>query len=208
MDGRFVITMPSFPRPFDEKDVLRRLRAADEAAFNELMERYKRPLAKSMLRILKSREDTEEALQELFVRVWMNRTAIDPERPIKAYLFRIAENLVYDLLRKAAREKRLVAEYFTHLSEAYLHVEEQLFDEETKTILRDAIAQLPEQRRRVFELCKVEGKSYEEVSRQLSISIATVNSHITNANAFLREYFRSRPDLASAVLAGLLLMGI
>lgn len=194
--------------PYDEKNLLLRLRDGDGAAFTELMERYKRPLGKSILRTLKSRENTEEALQELFVRVWVNREVIDPERPIKAYLFRIAENLVYDMLRKTAREKRLVAEYFTHLSEIYSHVEEDIFDKEIRATLRDAIDRLPEQRRRVFELCKIEGKSYEEVGRQLSISVATVNSHITNANTFLRQYFKTMPDVIPALLAGILLVGI
>lgn len=195
-------------QPHDEKDLLLRLREGDEAAFSQLMGHYKLPLAKSMLQILKSRENTEEGLQELFLRVWINRTKIDPERPLKAYLFRIAKNLVYDLLRKAAREKRLFAEHFTHLSEIYSHVEEEIFDKETQIILHDAIAKLPEQRRRVFQLCKIEGKSYEEASRILSISVATVNSHVTNANAFLRQHFRSIPDIVPMVIAGALLAGI
>src|SRR5690606_27930909 len=145
----------------------------------------------------KSREDTEEVLQELFLRVWNHRQSIDPDRPIKAYLFRIAENLVYDLLRKAAREKRFISNYLTYITENYPYLDKGDLDADTQVILHQAIDQLPEQRRKVFLLCKMEGKSYEEVSQLLSISIATVNSHITNAHAFLREYFRSNPHLLS-----------
>jgi len=107
-------------------------------------------------------------------------------------------------LRKLAHEKRLVADYFTHLTEVYSHIEEGVFNQETKDILNQAIDQLPAQRRRVFILCKIEGRSYEEVSRLLSISVATVNTHITNANTTLRNYFQQRPDLSFLIVLALL----
>ncbi|ULT23665.1 RNA polymerase sigma factor [Sphingobacterium sp. E70] len=182
-----------------ESDILLRLKAGDELALEELMGRYKGALALSMSRLIKSREDIEELLQELFLRVWKNRDNLDPERYL-SYLYKIAENLVYDRLRKAAREKRLSIDYFAHIIEAYSHIEEGIFDKELLAVLQRGIQQLPEQRRRVFELCKIEGKSYEEVSQLLSISVATVNSHITNANASIKAYFRQHPELASMVL--------
>ncbi len=187
-----------------EPQILFRLKDGDESALAELIGLYKQPLALAMLRMLKSREDVEELLQELFLRVWKNREQIDAERPIRAYLYKIAENLVYDRLRKAAREKQLAVDYFANLVEAYSHIEEGVFDQETKAFLQEAIDQLPAQRKRVFELCKIEGRSYEEVSQMLAISIATVNSHITNANSTLKAYFRQRPELATVVFLSVL----
>lgn len=182
-----------------ESEILLRLKAGDELALQELMSRYKGPLAVSMSRLIKSREDIEELLQELFLRVWRNRGNLDTER-YRGYLYKIAENLVYDRLRKAAREKRLSVDYFTHIIEAYSHIEEGIFGKEMLEVLQRGIQQLPEQRRKVFELCKIEGKSYEEVSQLLSISVSTVNSHITNANASIKVYFKQHPELASMVL--------
>jgi len=182
-----------------ESEILLRLKAGDELALQELMSRYKGPLAVSMSRLIKSREDIEELLQELFLRVWRNRGNLDTER-YRGYLYKIAENLVYDRLRKAAREKRLSVDYFTHIIEAYSHIEEGIFGKEMLEVLQRGIQQLPEQRRKVFELCKIEGKSYEEVSQLLSISVSTVNSHITNANASIKAYFKQHPELVSMVL--------
>jgi len=187
--------------------MLLRLKAGDQLALEELMSRYKGPLALSMSRLIKSREDIEELLQELFLRVWKNRDNLDTER-YRGYLYKIAENLVYDRLRKAAREKRLSVDYFTHIIEAYSHIEEGIFSKELLELLQRGIQQLPEQRRRVFELCKIEGKSYEEVSQLLSISVATVNSHITNANASIKAYFKQHPELASMVLLTFLFANI
>ena len=187
--------------------MLLRLKAGDELALEELMQRYKAPLAQSMSRLIKSREDIEELLQELFLRIWKNRANLDTERYL-GYMYKIAENLVYDRLRKAAREKRLSVDYFTHIIEAYSHIEEGIFGKEMLEVLQHGIQQLPEQRRKVFELCKIEGKSYEEVSQLLSISVATVNSHITNANASIKAYFIQHPELASMVLTVFLFANI
>ncbi|OOG18378.1 hypothetical protein BWD42_12055 [Sphingobacterium sp. CZ-UAM] len=190
-----------------ESELLIRLKAGDELALEQLMRKYKGPLALSMSRLIKSREDIEELLQELFLRIWKNRANLDTERYL-AYMYKIAENLVYDRLRKAAREKRLSVDYFTHIIEAYSHIEEGIFGKEILDVLQRGIQQLPEQRRRVFELCKIEGRSYEEVSQLLSISVATVNSHITNANASIKAYFRQHPELASMVLLTFLFANI
>src|SRR5690606_37778225 len=112
---------------------------------------------------------TEELLQELFVRLWINRQQIDPERSIKSYLFRIGENLIQDTFRRAAKDKRMQQHLLTAVSEAYSHVEELLISSETRTELYQAIELLPPKRRKVFILCKLESKSYEEVSKLLNI---------------------------------------
>ncbi|WP_312186642.1 sigma-70 family RNA polymerase sigma factor [Sphingobacterium sp.] len=187
-----------------DRSIITRLKEGDELAMKELITKYKSTLAQSMMRILKSQDEVEDLLQELFIRIWTLREEINTDLSFQAFLYRIAGNLAYDRLRKLANEKRLVADYFTHLTEVYSHIEEGVFNQEIKTILDQAIEQLPEQRRRVFILCKIEGKSYEEVSKLLSISVATVNTHITNANNTLKNYFQQRPDLSFLIMLALL----
>lgn len=180
----------------EEYDLLIALRNGDQQALAKLMETYKRMLAKRILYILKSKEDTEEVLQELFVRVWRNRQKIDPGLPVKAYLFHIGENLVFDSIRKASREKRLVANYKdSQVNDSYNPVEEYLYRKENRALIEQIMAKVPEQSRKVFTLCKLEGRSYQEVSELLSISQATVNSHITKANQLLRTYLKDHPHI-------------
>ncbi len=189
--------------PFDieEYDLLLKLQDGDQQAFQTLMHTYKRMLAKRILYILKSPEDAEEVLQELFVRVWVNRAKINPKLPIKPYLFQIGENLVFDSLRKANREKRFVMAYKdTQTTEAYSHIEESLFLKENSELLHQMIAKVPEQSRKVFILCKLEGRSYDEVSKLLSISVATVNSHITKTNRLLREYLKDNAHISTLLI--------
>jgi DNA-directed RNA polymerase specialized sigma24 family protein len=76
-----------------------------------------------------------------------------------------------------------------------------LESKEAREFLMKAVDQLSPQRKLVFTCCKLEGKSYEETSRELGISIATVNSHMTQSLRFIREYMLKNYDVAFAVVA-------
>jgi len=189
----------------EERDLLARLREGDHQAFQALYHRYKLRLAGSLLRMLKSPDWVEEVLQDLFMRLWVHRAEIDPERPIKAYLFRIAENLVRDVFRQTARSQQMQQELVHVMGHAYLHVEEQLLSSELAEELRIAIDLLPPKRREVYRLCKLESKSYEEVGQLLKISPGTINDHIKKANSFLRRHLAQHAELSGMLLVWCLL---
>lgn len=194
--------------PEEERAILKRLREGSYEAFELVYAQYSLRLAGNLRKLLKDRELAGEALQEIFLRLWNNRLGVDPEKPIKAYLFRIGENLVRDTFRKAARDERMRAYFMAFTSEGYDHIERTLFEQENKQLLYDAIALLPPQRQRVFRLCKLDEMSYREISQQLGISIAAVNDHITKANAFLRDHFASHPSLPALITASVLLVSL
>lgn len=177
---------------FDEKVLLRQLQEGDYRAFEKIYDRYYKQLAGNLLRLLKSPHLAEETLQDLFVKLWEHRAKIDPEKPIKGYLFRIAENLVYDLYRKAARDAKVRQFLIASSPETYTHIEEDIVDHENKMLVHKAISLLPPRRRKIYRLCKIDGKSYDEVAAQLGISTAAVNKHVTEGNRFLRNYFASQ----------------
>ncbi len=191
--------------PEQEQAILKRLKEGSYEAFELVYAQYSLRLAGNLRKLLKDRELAGEALQEIFLRLWNNKASIDPEKPIKAYLFRIGENLVKDTFRKAARDERMTTYFMAFTSEGYDHIERALFEQENKQMLYDAIAQLPPQRQRVYRLCKLDEMSYKQISEQLGISIAAVNDHITKANAFLREHFASHPSLPALITATVLL---
>jgi len=194
--------------PTEEKDLLIMLREGDWQAFETIYHQYKRRIAGNLLRLLKSKDLVDETIQELFAKLWEHRTSIDINQPIKAYLFGIARNLTIDAFRRAAREEKFRSHLQVTFNEAYHHVEEHLMPDERLQLLEAAIAQMPPQRQRVFRLCKLEGKSYEEVSKLLDISRATVNVHITKANSQLQAFFADRLDLIPILFAAAVLHGI
>src|SRR5690606_20211889 len=124
----------------------------------------------------------------LFVKLWNNRRQLDDRQGIRPYLYKIAENLVYDLYRKAARDKKMRAMLGATATDAYCHVEENLLEGERTELLEQAISLLPPQRQKIFRMSKLEGMSYEEISNALNISKSTINDHLLKASRFLRSY--------------------
>jgi RNA polymerase sigma factor (sigma-70 family) len=172
----------------DEKELLLRLRDGDYTAFEKIYSNHKKKIAQRLIRLLSSRDLVEDLLQELFIRLWNNRERIDVEKPIEAYLYRIATNLVNDYFREISRDKKLAEELWHRISEIYNPFDE-VSEVNADSELFRSIDKLPEQRKKVFLLCKLEKKSYAEVSRLLEISEAAVNDHITKANRFLRDNY-------------------
>ncbi|ALR29261.1 hypothetical protein ATE47_01365 [Chryseobacterium sp. IHB B 17019] len=172
----------------DERNLLLRLQKGDYTAFEIIYSNHKKKITQRLLRLLTSPDLVEDVLQELFIKLWNNRKSIDAEKPIEAYLYRIATNLVNDYFREISKNKKLAEELWHRISEFYNPFEE-ISQVSADSELFRSIDRLPEQRRKVFLLCKLEKKSYAEVSRLLQISEAAVNDHITKANRFLRDNY-------------------
>jgi RNA polymerase sigma-70 factor (ECF subfamily) len=191
----------------DEKSLLLQLKDGDERAFEILYNNYKFRIAGNLFKLLKSDDLVKEILQELFFKIWEVRTQIDPEKSFKSYLFRIAENLVHDYFRKIAKDKRLLTKIVASSSELYLHVEEDMLSKEDAQKLQEAINLMPPQRKIVFTLCKLEGKSYKEVEEIMGINAKTISSHMLQANRFLKTHFRDSSTLVISVVLGILFKG-
>lgn len=193
----------SFTSP-DDKELLLLLKSGDEAAFEKIYKLCSPRLFGNIYRMVKSESAAQEILQETFIKIWNNHSIIDPERSFRSYLFKIAENNVYDFFRKVARDKKIQAQLAAVATEHYDHIEELLLKKENALMLQKAIDSLPPQRQQVFRLCKLEGKSYDEVSGQLGISLSTISDHIVKANKAVREYLLENMDITIIIICLLL----
>jgi len=164
-----------------------RLNDSDEDAFEQLYQLYSGRLFGYLIKLIKSELFAQELLQDTFIKLWNNREKINTDKSFRSYLFRIAENNVYDFFRKAARDKKLQAAIIKSACRHYQHVEENLLTKENEQILQDAINLLPPKRRQIFQLIKIEERSYDEVSTLLNISVSTINDHIVKATKSIRE---------------------
>jgi RNA polymerase sigma-70 factor (family 1) len=171
----------------NENDLVTRLNDSDEDAFEQLYQLYSGRLFGYLIKLIKSELFAQELLQDTFIKLWNNREKINTDKSFRAYLFRIAENNVYDFFRKAARDKKLQAAIIKSACRHYQHVEENLLTKENEQILQDAINLLPPKRRQIFQLIKIEERSYDEVSTLLNISVSTINDHIVKATKSIRE---------------------
>lgn len=183
--------------PFDEKELLSQLSLGNEEAFGKIYKIYSLNLYSNLLRLVKLEAEAKEILQDVFLKIWLTRENIDLEKSFGAYLAKIAENKVYDFFRKLARDKKKET-IFLEMTSCFFLVEEELNrSEEEAAMLDKAIELLPPQRQQVFRLCKLEGKTYKEVSELLNISVSTISDHIVKATKAIKAYFEDRGALPS-----------
>lgn len=156
------------------------------------------------MRLLHDGSEAQDVVQEVFVRLWENRDSLDLSRPVNSWLFTVSYNRAVNLLRKKLLEKQrspLIAELATDVS----NIQDERLIEAQWRLMQDAIDQLSPKKRRVFELCKLEGKTYEMAAKELGISRHTVGEYLQESMAFVRDYVRRHPYYSSSSLAILVL---
>jgi RNA polymerase sigma-70 factor (family 1) len=173
--------------PHDEGLNLR-FKNGDVKAFKLLYENSKGMLYKNIFKFIKEEETSADILQEVYVEIWNNRESFDISKPFHHLLYQIAKHKIYDFFRKSSRDlklrEKLIAQYQNHV---YRHTEDDYILTEDIKLLKAEIDRLPEKCGEVFKLCKIEGKSYQEVAELLKISTATVNNHIVKATKILKQ---------------------
>ncbi|PTT00787.1 RNA polymerase subunit sigma-70 [Pedobacter sp. HMWF019] len=185
--------------------LLLQFRQGDEPAFNQLYSTYAKVLYRKINSIVKDDDVAEELLQDLFLKIWDKRRLINIDHSFVAFLYTVAQNLVYDYLRKVSRDKRLQATLLINAVDYYMQTEEALIGKETAAIIQQAIDKLSESRKKVFILCKMEGKTYQQAADELGISIATVNSHMVKSISFIKEYLHKNPEIGLLLIFGVIL---
>jgi len=185
---------------FDESRLLISLKSGDIRAFETLYFFYSKRLYGNILKVVKSTEITEELVQELFQRIWERRHAIDLTKSFKSYLFTIARHLVYDFLHRQVKQRHLEAHLVATATSSYHHIDNEIAYKEAQSIISDGIRRLPPQRRQVYVLCKIQGRSYEDVSRLLGISPSTISDHIVKATKAIRSFYLSEHALVLFLL--------
>jgi RNA polymerase sigma-70 factor (ECF subfamily) len=181
--------------------LLQQLQQGSVHAFTAIYDLFSKPLYRNILRMVKDEAIAEELLQDLFFKLWVKRHDLDTEKPLKPYLYKIGASLVYKHFRKEAQDQRLINQLIIDTVDHATDAEQAVIDKEMQTLLGMAIAQLSPQRKQVFTLCKLEGKSYSEVGAVLGTSNETVKDHIVKANKAIRHFFLHNPKLLLALFA-------
>jgi RNA polymerase sigma-70 factor (family 1) len=174
----------------DDENSIQLLKSGNIKGFDFLYRKYRAHLFANIYRLVKDVDLSSDILQDVFMTIWQNREKIDLERSFQSLLYSIAKNKVYDFFRKASRDLKLQDQLITSYREhEYNPLEQDLHLKEDIKNLKEEIENLPEKCKEVFKLCKIEGRSYEEVSKLLNISSATVNNHIVKATKILKQRF-------------------
>jgi RNA polymerase sigma-70 factor (ECF subfamily) len=175
---------------FDETNLVSELKNHNEKAFRKLFEIYYQDIYGYSISLLKSKDYAEENVQDVFLKVWLYRENLDISKSFKSYLYTIARNQAFNILNKAANDTLLKEEIFYSSQLSYDHGDYLIREYDCKKMKKQAIRELPPQRKRIFKMSR-KGKTYEEISEELGISVNTVKNQMGKALESLRIFFQT-----------------
>ena len=172
-------------------------KGGDEAAFGEIMSRYRNPITNYLYRFLNDYEEAVDLAQETFVRVYFAIERYHTQFAFSTYIYRIATNLAISEIRRRKRRRLLsLTGLFQAEDDSTVEFQppdtrilpdaELVEDERSKTIAR-AIAALPEKYRVPVVLRDIEGKTYDEIAEIMELGLGTTKSRISRGRGLLKE---------------------
>ena len=146
-------------------------------------------------RLLPNAEDVEDCLQETFLRFWRSWSEYNERGLVRAYLFKIARNLVIDHLRhhRPERDRRTSMAEVSSVLEARPDSEGSCEQKELLQMVREKVQQLPFSQRTTFLLFRYHGMSYQEIAEIQGISVKTVDSRLYRAMKWLGRHLNGHP---------------
>jgi RNA polymerase sigma-70 factor, Bacteroides expansion family 1 len=173
-----------------KEHTLTRLKEGDMNSFEEVFTIFQPKLLAFVYRYLKSREDSEEIVQEVFIQIWENRTTLNEKLSFKSYLFTITKNRIIDYFRKKKIET-LSKNYVRNFTELiHDNTSSELVYKDYDAVLAEAIEKLPDKRKVIFLLSRKFGMSRNEIANFFNISENTVKNQLQEALNFLRDILK------------------
>lgn len=176
---------PRTLRHLDDADCALRARQGDGSAYAELVARYQDRIYRFLLRLTRSRDDALDIAQETFLRAYQGLPGWQPRAPFAAWLFRIARNLAFDLLRRHQRVEFVALDDDADVADSAPTPDAALAATQRVGQLEAALARLPLEQREALLLREIEALSYEDIAGVLDVQLGTVKSRIARARAAL-----------------------
>jgi RNA polymerase sigma-70 factor (ECF subfamily) len=168
----------------EEQQILNALAAGDHEAFNWLFVKYFRKVKLFMMQLIKSEQDAEELAQDVFMKVWEYRERMPAVQSFNSYVYRMAKNRALNHLEHCYIEES----YRENIcEETNCSVEEEYYAKEMELLEQLIVSQMPAQRKKIYEMSRMEGLPNAEIATQLNISKKTVENHLNLALKEIRK---------------------
>ena len=175
-----------FRMDFADDQLAVRLTHRDEVAFEQVFKTHYKNLYAYALTMLKNEADAEEMVQQVFFKLWERSENLSFSSSIPAYLYRAVHNESLNFLK----HQKVKAGHQMHVAYSMKNTSEQahgkLTGKELEQKFREALNELPEQCRTVFQLSRFEDLKYKDIAEKLDISVKTVENHMVKALKILR----------------------
>lgn len=174
---------------YNEQELIQRIAQNDEIAFAKLFDHYRDKIYTVALKLTHSTTVAEEIVEDVFLKIWLRRSCLQEIENFSAYLFVIARNETYKILKQIAKNYKLVLLTENDAGTFYdNNTEEYLISKEMTSVLEKAIDRLPHKQKQVYQLMKEGNLKRGEVAELLQIKPETVKFHLAQAMKNIRAY--------------------
>lgn len=168
------------------------IRDGDEEAFSRAFRAFVAPLTGHARKLVSSEAAAQDIVMDVFLKLWRNRRSLPPDLRLGAYLHTAVRNAALNVLTHARVEtscqERSAAEGWSPaMGAAQLTPDEALERAEAKQALRCAYLTLPTRLREVMERRWFQGQSYQEIARELHVSVKSIDNYLAKGMRLLRE---------------------
>jgi RNA polymerase sigma-70 factor (ECF subfamily) len=177
-------------------DILHAIARGDEQALAHLYDRYRLILFGLVMRILNSREEAEDVLQEVFIQVWRRAADFDElrGRPF-TWLVTLARSRAIDRLRSLASRERVATASVSDPTEAVSDAADDAFRSEQRGVVASALTQLPDEQKITLVLAYFEGLTQSEIATRLGAPLGTVKTRMRSGMIKLRELLADKVEI-------------
>jgi RNA polymerase sigma-70 factor (ECF subfamily) len=161
----------------------------DKPLFEQLFKEHFAPLCQFAVQFVQDADAAKDIAQKVFINLWENRGHIDPQKPVRSYLYTSVRNRCLNYIRdnKKYRSQTLDLKL---MEGAFFFEEDNPGLSDLERQIRAALESLPEKCRQVFEMSRFEDKKYKEIALELDISEKTVEAHMSKALKTLKEQLK------------------
>lgn len=182
---------PKVTEMWNESELIARLAKQDKQAFTIIYNIYAERLFFYALKYVKLSELAEDAVQDIFVKLWNQSQTLEINYSLQAYLFKSIQNHLLNVIKRGKLQARIM-EVVTPKDETSNCTEELLQVKETAGEAQRAIDSLPPQRKLIFELSRTQGMSHRQIAEHLEIADSTVNNQLVKAIKSIKHYLTIR----------------
>ena len=169
-------------REVDDRDLIAKARRGNVDAYNVLVSRWEKRVFNYLLRLVANREDALDLSQDVFLKAYQNLRKLEDPAKFPGWLFRIAHNEAYSMLRKNRPEGELVVEPKTAAESSG-----RMFPIELSLAVQSALRRLSDDQREAVLLKVYQGFKFEEMAEILACPVSTVKSRLYTALDLLKQ---------------------
>lgn len=180
--------MPKLYAALSDPELIEKFRNGDIKAYNTLFDRYIDKMVGFTYSLLKDAEIARELVMDVMLRLWQKKGDIVVETELGPYLFKSLKNAVYNHLRKGRIITQPLEGYNEEGVGASQAADEPLLYKEMTRLYKEKLDSLPAQRRKIFHLSREKNMSYEEIAKELNLSVHTVRNQMSSSLQYLRKH--------------------